>query len=493
MDNMKHILACDCGNSSVRVVLCCFDGQKITTEVVLQEPNEMVRVGNYHYWDMLQIFKLMKQGIQKAVEMVPRVDSIGICTWGVDFALFDAEGFMLGAPLSYRNTMGAQQLAALPEGEREAMFYRTGILCDKINSVFMLKGMQQVMPSLMGAAKKILMVPDILNYYLTGIMQNEPSELSTTQLLDSRTLQISPEQCAALGVDKSWFGKISRHGVKIGNLMPEICEELGLSYQIPVVCVPSHDTACAALGTPSVEKEFAFISSGTWALIGMQCKKPIVTKAVYDAGLTNEVGAFGYTTLLKNSMGMFLLQQLRQQWMEQAGRQIGWNALMDIAAEYTGEAALFDINHPTLFSPSNMLAAIEQLAALKGQSKPEANLGWSGALHATQLSLAAGYADGMQKLSAATGRSWNEIIVVGGGARNHAINQACANMSGIPVIACSQECASIGNAAAQLACLCPALSYPQLRGIIYASLTTVRYHPQENWSWMLERYQRIIN
>jgi len=488
MNKQYNLIACDCGNSSTRVLLSRYDGQVITTTTILQEPNEMVKLGEYFYWDIMHIFRLLKHGIRMAAKQAEKIDSIGICTWGVDFSLFDKRGNMLMNPLCYRNAMGEKQMAKQSASVQREMFLRTGILSDKINSVYMLGGMQEEFPELLRISDKLLMIPDILNYFFTGKMLNEVSEISTTQLLDTRTMEISKAQCEAMRIDPDIFSPIGTHGKPVGNVLPEILEEMGISYNIPVVCVPSHDTACAVLGTPSPKETFAFISEGTWALIGLHCKKSTVTDEVLAKGLTNEVAGFGHIMLLKNSIGMFIMQRLRRDYIAKHGGDISWDALDSIAEGYTGRGLLVDVNHPDFFNPPRMDKAIGDYLIKTGQTQtPD----WPAIVSAAHTSLAASFAQGLIDVAEVSKTRLSEVYVVGGGARNQKTAQLTADISGIDVVACGMECTSIGNALAQAAYLIPELSYLDLKKIAQASLETIRYRPLSDRCAILKKYKQL--
>lgn len=259
MEKSLNLVAFDCGNSSIRTILCHFDGEAVKSEVILQEPNEITEIDGYYYWDMPQIFAILKKGLSMAAERVDRVDSVGVCTWGIDFQPLDEKGEFIEKALCYRNTIGEEQMCRQTQDEQKEMFYRTGILCDKINTVYMLRGMKQHMAEVVKAAKKILLVPDIFVYLFTGKMMNEPSELSTSQMLDVRNLTINKAQCEYAGVSTEIFSEIGEHGKLVGNIKKEILEELGITYEIPFVCVPSHDTACAVMAIPSKEEKYLFL------------------------------------------------------------------------------------------------------------------------------------------------------------------------------------------------------------------------------------------
>ncbi|HBC32610.1 MAG TPA: rhamnulokinase [Clostridiales bacterium] len=473
-----NLLSFDCGNSAIRTILCHYNGNRITYEVLMHEPNDMGLIGKYYYWDILHIFSLLKKGLEIASHKVDKIDSIGICTWGVDFLFLDKHENMLGNVLSYRNTIGAEQLDKLTLDQQKEMFERTGILCDKINSIYMIKGMQEYMPSIMENADKILFVPDILNYFFTGVLENEPSELSTSQLMDARTLQIEKELCHMMGLKDSWFNTIGKHGQKVGNVRKEILGELGIQYDIPVVCVPSHDTASAVFGIPSVDDEFLFVSSGTWALIGAQCNEPIINDMVYDGKFTNEAGAFGRTTLLKNSIGMFILQRLKKEYEREKGVKISWTDFTDLGKKYKEEPYLYDVNHPDFFNPINMAQSINMhIQSNSAQEKgsinksEEESYDWSKILASTFYSIAHSYVEALKKVKEYTGKEYKTVYIVGGGAKNDIINQYCAEMLQMNITTCVMECAAVGNAASQLAYLDNDITYNRLREIITDSLT----------------------
>lgn len=479
MNNSLNLVAFDCGNSSIRTILCRFDGERVVSELVLQEPNEMIERDGYYYWDMPKIFGILKSGLQMATKKVERIDSVGICTWGVDFQLLDRDDNFLQSVLCYRNTIGEEQLRQLTEETRRNMFYRTGILCDKINSIYMLRGMKKYMPLVMENAKKVLLIPDILVYMFTGIKMNEPSELSTTQMLDVQTMTVNQEQCKYAGVSPELFSEIGKHGRLIGNIKKEILDELNIGYDIPFVCVPSHDTACAVMAIPSREEKYLFVSSGTWALIGAQCSKPIVNEKVLHANLTNEVGAFGRTTLLRNSAGMFIIQRLKAEYENETGSKISWDDFTALAKDYEGEIPTFNVNDSRLFNPKVMVQQISSMIRpVQTEDMGEDKYYWPEILASTYASMGDSYAKVLNTVKECTEETYESVYIVGGGSKNAMINQRCADQIKMPVITCDMECASIGNAVVQIAYFHPEYSYEKLREIIVNSLQVKRYVPK---------------
>jgi sugar (pentulose or hexulose) kinase len=487
-----NFVSCDCGNSSTRVILCRFDGEKITTTAILQEPNVQILRDGYYYWDIRGIFSHLKRGLALAAREVDRIHSVGICTWGIDFALFDDDMTMLADPLCYRNTIGKEELDALSPEEQDAMFFRTGILSDRINTVFMLKGIRSKMPRLMAQGKKLLMIPDLLNYFLTGRCYSEISDASTTQLFDVRAMQYSREQCKINGINPDLFFPVVEHGTLIGNILPEIVTEAGIAgaaCDIPVVCVPSHDTASAVMGAPIEEDVFLFISAGTWALIGIHCREPVINEAVLRRGFTNEAGAFNHITLLKNSIGLFIFQKLHAEFCAEDNRDISWDEFEALPDSYKGPPLLFDVNHPDFFNPVCMGAAIGNYLARDGRLNGP--LSRAAAVSAAYNSLAASFAAGLDGVREISGTNLQKVVIVGGGSRSTKLVQLVADISGMEIIAGGLECTSIGNALAQAVCVCPGISYGDLRKVAAASVPTTRHTRLENKSGLLDQYNTV--
>ncbi|MDR0362926.1 MAG: rhamnulokinase [Planctomycetota bacterium] len=477
MTKTLNLVAIDCGNSSCRAVLGRFDGSWIAIESVLREENRMIRVGDVFYWDILNIFHNVKRGIAEAAKRAGDIDAIGICTWGVDFALFDAGGGMLANPLSYRNEIGAAQLEAVSGERRRALYEMTGIVCDRINSVYMLQGMRRVMPGVVDCARRLLMVSDILNYFLTGIMANEPSELSTTQLLSARDRQISAEACADLDVDNGLFGYIPEHGSNIGFLLSSVRDELGLANDVPVISVPSHDTAAAVLAVPAGNERFAFVSSGTWSLIGVELEEPVINDAAYRAGLTNEVGAFNRITLLRNHAGLYIIQRLREEYEREFGVGADWDVLLGLAKAYEGEPPIFPVNHGDFFNPTHMAATIwRHLRERFPEQGPEPD--WTAILAAYHHSMARSYAEVVKGIEEASGETIERLHIVGGGVKNVLLNQLAANYTGLQVMIGSPDSTSFGNLAAQVKYFEPSLGIRDLRDIVARSIVSETFDPQ---------------
>ena len=473
MSRELNLISFDCGNSSTRTILCHYDGKKVESELILQEENSIIEKDGFLFWDMEAVFDRMKRGL-KAAAQKSKIDSVGVCTWGIDYILLGEDDKPLMESLCYRNTIGAEEEALVSDNEKKEMFYRTGILSDKINTIYMLKGMHKYFPDVFEAGKKILLVPDILVYMFTGRTVNEPSELSTSGMADVRNMSINAEQCAFAGVSPDIFCEKGTHGKAIGNIRKEILEELGIDYDIPVVCVPSHDTACACMAIPAKEDKYLFVSSGTWSLIGAMIEKPIINENVRLSNLTNEQGGFGWTTLLRNSAGMFIVQRLKKEYEAETGKDIGWGDFTAIADTWTGKETIFDVNDVRFFNPDVM---VDEIAATIHPGSEGHD--WAEILASTYLSLGESFVNVLAGVRKCTGEKYDSIYIVGGGSKNSMICQRCADKSGMPVVTCDMECSSVGNAVAQIPNFYPDITYRELREIIFNSLEVKTYYPDK--------------
>lgn len=488
--NEKHFVGLDCGNSSFRTLIGTFDGSSIKTEVVDQTMNEMVQVGDYFYWNILKIFAGFKKSLKKIVKNGVHIDSIGVCTWGVDFALFGKSGAMLSNPLSYRNQQGAQYLDKLNDNEKSELFNELGIVCDKINSVYLLQAIRDNMPEIYNASEKVLMVPDILNYFLTGVKQNEPSELSTTQLVDSRTRQISEFATNFFDISSEKFCEIGTHGKVIGYLLDSIKEEIGVDYDIPIICVPSHDTASAVAAIPNKEEDYIFISSGTWALIGTEIDEPIINDEVCKSSLTNEVGAFGKITLLKNNAGMFIIQEIKKEYDWAIGRESSWKELDEMTEKGSGKFGLIDVNSVRLFNPKSMSDEVWAMLSETNQVTSEKN--WEMIFNSVYYSMACCYGVVISDIEKITGKSYERIYIVGGGSKNILLNKLTSICTGKEVVACSKESTALGNIAVQIFGNDEKISVQDVNKILENSIKLKTYKENETRFELVEKYRKII-
>ncbi len=480
-----NCVAFDCGNSSFRTVLGTFDGTRTNMEVILQVPHNTIEINGLYYWDILHIYEGLKQGLREAYLRAGHIDSIGICTWGVDFGFLDSNGYLLANPLCYRNSIGEEQISALTEDEKRWVFEKTGIQNNRINSLYQLAGIKQTLPGLFSIADHLLMIPDLLNYFFTGEKYTEFSIASTTQLLDVRNLNYAKEVLDRFGIPEAMCKPLKQHGEVIGMLKQSIAEELRIPV-CPVICVPSHDTACAVAAVPAKEEDFLFISSGTWSLIGTELQAPKITSEVYQRDFANEGGVFNTITMLKNSAGMHILQCIRRD-LESDGKKYTWDEIVRLARSYQGEAALFDPNSYELFNPKNMIAAIQTL--IKDQ-----DAGIEKVLSSTYTSLAFIYRKTVEQIQEVTGKEYSSIHIVGGGSQNAYLNQLTADLTGKTVYSGPKEATSLGNIGVQLVSHIKNFGLAEIREMVRNSEPILKFNPdlQRDIHYIDTRYQVFL-
>ncbi|MGD1817280.1 MAG: rhamnulokinase [Pleomorphochaeta sp.] len=492
MSDKRSIVAFDCGNSSCRVILGNYENGKITTRIIKQIENRMVKFNEYYHWDILYLYNELLDGLKTIVKEDIKIDSIGICTWGVDFAFFNEEESMISNPCSYRNEHGNEVLNALSDETRENLFYLTGILSDRINSAYLMKSLLNNSSLIKNNSKKVLMVPDILNFFFTGVQLNEPSELSTTQLFDVSSKAISKEACEVLGISPSLFCNIPEHGEKISNLKDIVKEQLEIDYDIPVICVPSHDTAAAILAIPSKTTSFSFISAGTWALIGSEIENPIINEDVISNGFTNELGAFGKITLLKNSPGMFIVQKLKTEYEAEINKKIDWKDIDKMIMDSEGKAIpLFIVTDSRYFNPINMSNEIWNYFIKTTQVKTEKN--WELIFSSFNYSMACNFAINLEKIDKINNKKFESVFMVGGGTQNKILCQLTANISKKTVITCGKESTSLGNILSQIKYFEKEKTIEDLRNIISRSIDTTSYYIDSNNNSILNSYCDLLN
>ena len=472
LGKIKNCVGFDCGNSSIRVMLGQYDGNTINMHAVHQVENQEIEVNGLYYWDILNIFKELKTGLQKAYNECEHIDSVGICTWGIDFGLLDSSGHLMGNPLCYRNTLGQQSLSELDEEQKEHVFGKTGILNNRINSLYQLLGLRKNFPERFAASKKCLLIPDLLTYMFTGKMATEVSIASTTQLMNMVKKEYAREILDMFRLDPGMFMPTANHGEIFGFLNDSLAKSLKIN-KFPFICVPSHDTASAVTAVPSEEKDFLFISSGTWSLIGTELEAPIINKTVYESEFTNEGGVFGSITLLKNSTGMFILQKIKRELKAQ-GKNYTWDELEQISLKPSEATPLINPNDDDFFNPESMIQAI--LDYFK-RTKQENDGSISTIISSVYKSLSLSYCSTLDQIRNVTGRQYSTIHIIGGGSRNNHLNQLTADFSGKTVLAGPEEAASLGNIGVQLKYFDEKLTLSGIREIVKKSVEIKRFTP----------------
>ncbi len=476
-------VAFDCGNSSVRVVAGIFNGESIKTQVISQVDNQAIEVNGLYYWDILNIYNELQKGLQQAYHELGEIDSVGICTWGVDFGLLDKRGYLLGNPLSYRNTLGQESVANLTEKEKVFMFKESGIQTNRINSLYQLVGFRKAFPELFGLAEHLLTIPDLLAYMFTGTIGTEYTIASTTQVLDVNKSDYSKGIIEHFALPAKIFQPLFEHGTSYGCLRDNLMEVLKIEKKLPFICVPSHDTAAAVAAIPVIDEEFLFISSGTWSLIGTELPKPVIDDRVYDLFFANEGGAFGTVTMLKNSIGLYIIQEVRKE-LAREGKSYTWDEIVGLAQQ-CDKAPLINPNHDLFFNPSSMIKAIRDYVERTGQGS---DISVPAIIRCVYESLAYSYRYAIEQIEQITGKQYATIHIVGGGSKNGFLNQLTADFTGKKVLAGPVEATSLGNLGVQLKYHYADLDFKAIRGIMSKSVDVKSFTPQAKES-STERFQ----
>jgi sugar (pentulose or hexulose) kinase len=469
--NSVQCVGFDCGNSSVRTVVGQYDGKNLSMDVVHQVPNAAVTVNEVNFWDVLNIFNEMQNGFKKAADTYGRIDSAGISTWGIDFGFLGQSGHLIGNPLCYRNEFGLKGIESVDDATKKRLFDISGIQNHPMNSLYQLIGIRKLLPEYYNTAKDVLLIPDLLNYLFTGEKGSETTEASTSQFLNMRQQDYDDELFKMSGVDRNLFHPIVPHGRERGWILPSLAELMHVE-SVPFVSVPSHDTASAVVSVPAQDEEFIFISSGTWSLIGTELKAPIINDTVYDMSFANEGGALNTITLLKNSTGMHILQNVKREMEKKRGGSYSWDEIVGLSKEGGIEVALYDPNNAKLFNPFKMIDTITELCGEKEISR---------ILASSYISLACSYREAIEDLERLSGSSFNSIHIISGGSKNDYLNQLTADITNKRVIAGPEEATSLGVIAMQIIYHDPSQTLSSIRSTIAKAVQPRTFEPQEDF------------
>jgi len=435
------ILAYDLGASSGRALLGRLNDGKIEVEELHRFGNDPVQVGDRLQWDILRLFYEIKQGLLKAKHQGIAVDSLAIDSWAVDFGLIGSNGELLGNPYHYRDhhTDGVME-EIVEKLTADGIFMRTGIQFLPFNTIYQLAALKKADSPLLREAKHFLMIPDLLRYFLTGEMVSEFSNATTTQLYNPIKGDWDEELIEAIGVSPSLFGKVVQPGTPAGTLRQSICDELGVP-SVPVYAVAEHDTGAAVAAVPALDRSFAYLSCGTWSLMGTEVEEPVINELAQELNFTNEGGAYGTYRLLKNIMGLWILQESRREW-ERAGSSYSFPELVALANEAEPFAAFIDPDDDLFLHAGDMTPRIREYCQRTGQTAPES----VGAIIRCILeSLALKYRYVLELTEKLSGRQFGGLHMVGGGIQNKLLCQWTANAIGKPVWAGPVEGSAIGN------------------------------------------------
>ncbi len=490
-------LALDLGAESGRGILGSLAGDQLLLEEVHRFPNGPVRMLNTLHWDMPRLWAELKTAIGKASEKAD-LAGCGVDTWGVDFALVGRGDTLLGNPVHYRDSrtdgMMEKAFELIP---RERMYEITGLQFMPFNSVFQLFAMKLAKSPILEMAETFLMIPDVITWLMTGRRACESSDSSTTQLMDPRTGTWSDEICVRLNLPRQILPEFVQPGDQIGTILKSVSDELGLgSKSIPVYAPGSHDTASAVVGVPytgnpkpGAPPDWCYISCGTWSLMGVETPKPVITPETFAANFTNEGGVFGTTRLLKNIMGLWLVQECRRTW-QRGGVNYDYAELTRLAAAAKTLRTVIDPDDLTLMPPGDMPSRIAVLAAKAGEPIP----GEPGEFIRTSLdSLVLKYRWTIQRLESILNTSISTVHLVGGGIQNELLCQLTADATGRAVVAGPVEATAAGNIMMQAIASGRVSGLKEARSILAESFAVKRYEPRPGRAAMWgDAYQRLL-
>lgn len=482
----RHFAAVDLGATSGRVILATIAEGKISMEEIHRFADPIIQMQGHFYWDFPAIYKSVVEGLAKIAASGVAIESIGIDTWGVDFAMFGEDGALLRLPYCYRDphTTDAPEkfFERMP---RKELYEKTGIQIMNFNSVFQFDTLRRNNCSALNAAKKILFIPDALAYLLTGEAVTEYTIASTAQMIDPRTKLWDEDILNLLGLSADKFGRMVMPGQKIGQLTAEVQRLTGLGA-VPVVAVASHDTGSAVAAVPAEDENYAYLSSGTWSLMGIESAEPIISERSFELNFTNEGGIEGTIRVLKNICGMWLLERCRAEWPE-----MGYAELIAAAESAESFRSLINPDAKCFANPESMTTAIVDYCKATSQPAPE-TIGQF--VRCIFDSLALRYRQVVEMLRELSPVAIEKLYVIGGGARNQMLNQCTANAIGIPVETGSSESTAVGNVMMQAKWAGVVDSISQMRAMIRELLDDgVRYEPKQAdiWSAAYDKYMSV--
>jgi rhamnulokinase len=490
MSSAKSVLAFDFGASSGRAIRATFDGQKISLEEVHRFSNDPVIVNGTMYWDVLRLYHEIKQGLLKG-NQAGGFESVGFDTWGVDFGLIDEDGRLLENPIHYRdvrnNGMIEESDKIVPKKEQYDV---AGIQFLTFNTIFQLLSLVQNRPELLERADKLIFMPDLFIYFLTGKKQSEYTVASTGAMLDAQSGEWAADLMKKMGIPERLLCDLVQPGTFAGNISDAVCKELTIPTS-KVVSIASHDTASAVVAVPAkAEEDFIYISSGTWSLMGTECKEPVLSEAAFQRNFTNE-GGFGKTIrLLKNIMGLWLIQESRRQWIRE-GENVTFADLEREALASEPFKCFINPDDPEFMGPGDMPNRIRDYCKRTGQAVPESR---GSVMRCIYESLALAYRNTKAGIEEITGKKYNAIHVVGGGTKDRLLSQFTANAAACEVVAGPIEATALGNIAVQLIANGAIKDLQGARDVIANSFDLLHYQPKDTEAWdaAFERFQKLL-
>ena len=495
MNHTRKFFAADLGATSGRTILGTLADGRIEIEELTRFPNHLIETGGHVYWDLFALYHEIIGGLRVVAQRGEQIESIGIDTWGVDFVCVGRDGALLRNPLSYRDphTFAAMDDYLHRVSSRERVYELTGIQFMNFNSLYQLHAMRGAGNSALEQAERILFLPDALSYMLTGEAVCEYTIASTSQLLDPRTKELSGELLASVGVKRDMFGRMVMPGTVIGTLTDDVQHLTGLPA-VPVVAVAGHDTGSAVAAVPARNERFAYLSSGTWSLMGIETKDAVINGRSYELDFTNEGGIEGTTRFLKNICGMWLYERCRKEWASRGESvvvsELSHAELQSSAMQVEGFRSLINPDDAVFANPPSMVDAIRQYCRRTGQPVPESR---AEICRCIFDSLALRYRQVFGWLQEFSPVPLDVLHIIGGGSLNKYLNQMTANACRVTVLAGPQECTALGNIMMQARAGGLVGDIWEMRRMIADSVDMVRFEPEggREWDAAYEKYIRI--
>lgn len=496
MTKLATVLAFDLGASSGRALIGelvpeeASGRHKLQVTEIHRFPNQPIAVGGHLHWDILRLLQELKVAIRKAFQEGYAPQTFGIDTWGVDFGLLDANGELLGNPYHYRDPQTEGILEELNELiGKDRLYEQGGLQFMPFNTINQLYAMKKAASPKLAAASTLLLTPDLLAYFLTGEKVCEFTMATTTQLFRPKEQRWNQELMEQLGIPSGLFLEPIHPGTQIAPLTDEVCAELDVP-PIVAVAVGTHDTESAVAAVPAAgDSAFAYLVCGTWSLMGTELASPLVTPEAQALDFSNEGGAFGTYQLLKNIMGLWILQECKREWEEQ-GHEISFAEIVVQAGSAEPFRSLIHPDDPSFYAPSGMIGRIQAFCRETSQPVPQS----AGEIARCILeSLALRYRQALAQMEALTGQSFSGLHMVGGGIQNELLCRLTANAIGRPVWTGPVEASAIGNMLMQLVALGKCANLQDARTLVAGSFPIEEYVPEhsEEWNAAFERFERL--
>jgi len=489
MMTKRNYLAIDLGAESGRTIVGALDDNRLTLTETHRFANGPVRLPDGLHWDVLRLWSDIKDGIRRSSsEFGHALDSLGLDTWAVDFALLDKNNSLLSNPFHYRD---ARTDGMLDEAFRRMspaeIFTNTGIQFMQINTLYQLLAMSMQRSPLFDVAKTFVTIPDLFNYWLSGEITNEFTNATTTQCFDPRKRDWATPVLHAMEIPTHLFGPVIDPGTRIGTLLPGLAEETGAGA-IPVLLPACHDTGSAVVAVPALagNQDFAWLSSGTWSIMGAEVYEPSLSAKALEYNFTNEGGVFGTWRLSKNIMGLWLVQECRREWMR-GGEEMSFDALTQLAAESEAFLSVIDPDFDEFIHPGDMPMHIQKFCADTNQRVPHTK---GQILRVVLESIALKYRLVLERLEELTGKRFDPLHIIGGGTKNKLLNQFAADSTGRTVVAGPVEATAIGNILMQSIGMHYLSSLAEAREVVRASFEPEIYEPNRKSDWD-EAYSRL--